>query len=139
MHEAIDYNALGWVRKELGETLKQARLQLEEYAENTGNETLLQGCAAHLHEALGPLQMVNIKGAVLLATEMEGVVADLQQGTVEEAEVALKEAILEKITKEHEIVSKKGKNLSEIKRDIRANDLDKYVIYSKTKSEGEFR
>ena len=30
MDEAIDYNALGWVRQELEETLKFARVQLEE-------------------------------------------------------------------------------------------------------------
>lgn len=89
MHEAIDYNALGWVRKELGETLDQARLQLEEYAESSGDVSLLQRCATLLHEALGPLQMVNIKGAVLLATEMEAVVADLQQGSVKEEETAM--------------------------------------------------
>ncbi len=89
MHEAIDYNALGWVRKELGETLNQARLQLEEYAVDTANEVPLQRCATLLHEALGPLQMVNIRGAVLLTTEMEGVVADLQQGAIEESETAL--------------------------------------------------
>ena len=89
MYEAIDYNALGWVRKELGETLKQARLQLEEFAADTSNMVLLQHCATQLHEVLGPLQMVNIKGAVLLVTEMEGVVADLQLGAVEETETAM--------------------------------------------------
>ena len=89
MHEAIDYNALGWVRKELGETLKQARLQLEEYAVDPDRKMLLQHCATTLHEALGPLRMVNIKGAVLLATEMEGAVADLQLGAVEESETAM--------------------------------------------------
>jgi chemosensory pili system protein ChpA (sensor histidine kinase/response regulator) len=89
MHEAIDYNALGWVRKELGETLTQARLQLEDYAADTANEVLLQRCATRLHEAVGPLQMVSIKGAMLLTTEMEEVVADLLQGTVEQADTAL--------------------------------------------------
>ena len=89
MHEAIDYNALGWVRKELGETLRQARLQLEEFAADTSNKLLLQHCATQLHEAFGPLQMVNIKGAVLLVTEMESVVADLQLGSVAETETAM--------------------------------------------------
>jgi chemosensory pili system protein ChpA (sensor histidine kinase/response regulator) len=89
MHEAIDYNALGWVRKELGETLNQARLQLEDYAADTANENLLQRCATQLHEALGPLQMVGIRGAILLTTEMEEVIADLLQGTVEQAETAM--------------------------------------------------
>jgi chemosensory pili system protein ChpA (sensor histidine kinase/response regulator) len=89
MDEAIDYNALGWVRQELEETLKFARVQLEEYAAGAENKTLLQKCAAQLHEALGPLQMVGIKGAVLLTSEMEEVVADLLQDAVVEKETAL--------------------------------------------------
>ena len=89
MHEAIDYNALGWIREELGETLNQARVQLESYAADTANESVLQCCATQLHEALGPLQMVGVKGAVLLATEMEEVVADLLQGTIEQTETAM--------------------------------------------------
>jgi chemosensory pili system protein ChpA (sensor histidine kinase/response regulator) len=89
MDEAIDYNALGWVRQELDETLKQARVQLEAYAADADNKALLQNCAAQLHEALGPLQMVGIKGAVLLTSEMEEVIADFLQDTVEEKETAL--------------------------------------------------
>ena len=89
MHEAIDYNALGWVRKEMGESLNQARLQLEDYAADTANEILLRRCATQLHEVLGPLQMVGIKGAVLLTTEMEEVVADLMQGAIEQTETAM--------------------------------------------------
>ncbi len=89
MDEAIDYNALGWVRQELDETLKLARMQLEEYAAGAENKTLLQKCAAQLHEALGPLQMVGIKGAILLTSEMEEVVEDLLQDAVEEKETAL--------------------------------------------------
>jgi len=50
---------------------------------------LLQRCATRLHEVLGPLQMVGIKGAILLTTEMEEVVADLLQGAVEETETAM--------------------------------------------------
>jgi len=89
MDEAIDYNALSWVRQELDETLKLARVQLEEYAAGADNKTLLQKSAVQLHEALGPLQMVGIKGAVLLTSEMEEVIADLLQGSVEEKETAL--------------------------------------------------
>ena len=89
MDEAIDYNALGWVRQELDETLKLARIQLEEYAAGAENKTLLHKCAAQLHEALGPLQMVGIKGAILLTSEMEEVVEDLLQDAIEEKETAL--------------------------------------------------
>ena len=42
MHEAIDYNALSWIRQELGETINLARMQLEEFAADTANEMPLQ-------------------------------------------------------------------------------------------------
>jgi len=89
MDEAIDYNALSWVRQELEETLKLGRVQLEEYATGAENKKLLQKCTVQLHEALGPLQMVGIKGAVLLTSEMEEVIADLLQDSIEEKETAL--------------------------------------------------
>ncbi|MBT8116194.1 MAG: Hpt domain-containing protein [Gammaproteobacteria bacterium] len=88
MQEAIDYNALSWIRNELAETLKQARHYLEEYAGNKSRESL-QGCVAHLHEARGPLQMVNLKGADLLTGEMEEVLADLLLDSVDQPETAL--------------------------------------------------
>ena len=89
MDEAIDYNALSWVRQELEETLKLGRVQLEEYANGAENKKLLQKCTVQLHEALGPLQMVGIKGAVLLTSEMEEVIADMLQDSIEEKETAL--------------------------------------------------
>ena len=89
MDEAIDYNALSWVRQELEETLKLGRVQLEEYATGSENKKLLQKCTVQLHEALGPLQMVGIKGAVLLTSEMEEVIADMLQDSIEEKETAL--------------------------------------------------
>ncbi|MDX1698127.1 MAG: hypothetical protein R3308_07550, partial [Thiohalobacterales bacterium] len=88
MREAIDYNALSWVRKELSETLKQARHHLEEYAGNKNTESL-QGCVARLHEARGPLKMVNLRGADLLTGEMEEVIADLLLDSMGQSETAL--------------------------------------------------
>ncbi len=91
MREAIDYNALSWIRQEVGVTLKQARLELEEYAEGEQRKELLQGCAAHLHEARGPLQMVNIKGADMLACEMEEAIADLLLEATVDSETLLEQ------------------------------------------------
>ncbi len=88
MRDAIDYNALSWVRQELGETLKAARHHLEDYAGNKNTESL-QGCVARLHEARGPLQMVNLKGADLLTSEMEEIIADLLLDSIDEPETAL--------------------------------------------------
>jgi len=89
MQEAIDYNALSWVRQELGASLKRARLHLEAYAADTGQPANLRECAACLHEVRGPLQMVELKGADLLAAEMEEVITDLLQGTVNDVESTL--------------------------------------------------
>ncbi|MGD8311065.1 MAG: Hpt domain-containing protein [Gammaproteobacteria bacterium] len=94
MQEAIDFNALNWVRQELGECLKQARLHLEAYAADSGDPARLHDCAACLHEARGPLQMVELKGADRLATEMEEVIADLLQDNVAAVETAI-EALLQ--------------------------------------------
>lgn len=91
MREAIDYNALSWIRQEVGVTLKQARLELEEYAEGEQRKELLQCCASRLHEARGPLRMVNIKGADMLACEMEEAIADLLLESVDDKETLLEQ------------------------------------------------
>ena len=88
MSEAIDFSALSWVRQELGETLKQGRQFLEEYAEGAGDTESLHLCMSSLHEARGPLRMVDLQGADLLAMEMEEVVNDLIHGRVAQPDKA---------------------------------------------------
>ena len=98
MSEAIDFSALNWVRQELGETLKQGRQFLEEYAEGSGQPESLNQCMACLHEARGPLRMVDLQGADLLAMEMEEVVNDLIHGRIaqpEQAQEILMQAFLQ--------------------------------------------
>ena len=89
MSEAIDYAALNWVRQELGEVLKQARSSLEQYAGNQDDSSSLQDCAKNLHQARGPLRMVELKGADQLASGMEELIADLLNATLEEPQLAL--------------------------------------------------
>ena len=98
MNQAIDFSALSWLRQELGETLKQGRQFLEEYAEDGGDIEKLQQCMASLHEARGPLRMVELQGADLLAMEMEEVINDLIQERVAEparAQESLMQAFLQ--------------------------------------------
>ena len=98
MSEAIDFSALSWVRQELGETLKQGRQFLEEYAEGAGDTESLHLCMSSLHEARGPLRMVDLQGADLLAMEMEEVVNDLIHDRIavpEQAQEALMLAFLQ--------------------------------------------
>lgn len=89
MNEAIDLSALNWVQQELGETLKQGRLFLEEYAEGNGGAGSLNNCMVCLHEARGPLRIVELNGADLLATEMEEVLNDLLHERLDNAQAAI--------------------------------------------------
>lgn len=67
----IDPSTLGWVKTEIDETLKQARLALESYAENTADETRLRFCITHLHQVVGTLEMVELDGVAMLSRETE--------------------------------------------------------------------
>ncbi len=70
-HSKVDLSTLGWVKTEIDETLKQARLALESFAENPSDKTRLRFCATHLHQVVGTLLMVELDGAAMLARETE--------------------------------------------------------------------
>jgi chemosensory pili system protein ChpA (sensor histidine kinase/response regulator) len=67
----VDPSTLGWVKGEIDETLKQARLALEAFAENPSDNTQLRFCITHLHQVVGTLTMVELDGAAMLARETE--------------------------------------------------------------------
>lgn len=70
-YSKVDPSTLGWVKSEIDETLKQARLALESFAENPSDKTRLRFCITHLHQVVGTLVMVELDGAVLIARETE--------------------------------------------------------------------
>ena len=76
----VDPNTLGWVKTEIDETLKQARLALEAYSENTSDEGKLRFCTTYLHQVLGTLQMVELDGAAMLARETEALAESVLSG-----------------------------------------------------------
>src|SRR4030065_2213716 len=76
----VDPSTLGWVKAEIDETLKQARLALEAYTENAADESKLRFCATYLHQVLGTLQMVELDGAALLARETEALAESVLSG-----------------------------------------------------------
>ncbi len=78
----VDPSTLGWVKTEIDETLKQARLALEAYAENTADESKLRFCTTYLHQVLGTLQMVELDGAAMLARETEALAEAVLSGKV---------------------------------------------------------
>lgn len=75
----IDPSTLGWVKSEIDESLKQAHLALESFAENPSDDTRLRFCVTHLHQVVGTLQMVELDGAALLASEAEALAEDILQ------------------------------------------------------------
>src|SRR4030066_93155 len=78
----VDPSTLGWVKAEIDETLKQARLALEAYTANTVDERKLRFCATYLHQVLGTLQMVELDGAAMLARETEALAESVLNGQV---------------------------------------------------------
>jgi chemosensory pili system protein ChpA (sensor histidine kinase/response regulator) len=71
MSDNYDQLALSWVRKEINNTLEQARQGLERFAEDSQDQTQIQFCINCLHQVQGTLQMLDFSGAAKLAFEME--------------------------------------------------------------------
>jgi len=88
-HSKVDQNTLGWVTHEIDETLKQARLALEAFAENPSDTTRLRFCATHLHQVVGTLLMVELDGAAMLARETEALVEDLVNEKIQTSDAVL--------------------------------------------------
>jgi chemosensory pili system protein ChpA (sensor histidine kinase/response regulator) len=64
-------NTLLWIKSELDETIRQARLALEDYVEGSGEGASMEECARLLHQIYGTLRMVRLYGVAMLAEEME--------------------------------------------------------------------
>ena len=77
----VSSQTLHVVSKELGTTLNEARVALENFAEHPETTKLLEQCAQQLHQAHGVLRMVEVYGAALLAEEMEQVTRYLAGAT----------------------------------------------------------
>jgi chemosensory pili system protein ChpA (sensor histidine kinase/response regulator) len=77
MNTAIPQASLQLVSDELGVTLHDARVVLEQYAEGEGSSQALERAASLLHTARGVLRMTETHGASLLAEEMEQTCAHL--------------------------------------------------------------
>jgi chemosensory pili system protein ChpA (sensor histidine kinase/response regulator) len=82
-YSKVDPGTLGWVKSEIDETLKQARLALEQYVENPADKTNLRFCITHLHQVVGTLLMVELDNAATLAKETEALAEAVLNGNVE--------------------------------------------------------
>ena len=82
LRDAIDFTTLGWVKPELDETLRQARIEVEAYAEDPSDASRMRLCANYLHQVQGTLRMVELYAPAMVAEEMEGVAVALQEDGV---------------------------------------------------------
>ncbi|MEQ9450331.1 MAG: Hpt domain-containing protein [Pseudomonadales bacterium] len=79
-----EHFALDWIKSDLLETLNQARVALDEYAEQGADETRLRACLTNLHQLHGTLLMLELKGVTLLADHLEQAAQKLMLGDVAE-------------------------------------------------------
>jgi chemosensory pili system protein ChpA (sensor histidine kinase/response regulator) len=82
MGSARKHFALDWIKSDLLETLDEARVALDDYAEQGGDETCLRLCLARLHQVHGTLLMLELKGVTLLADHLERTAQALVDGYV---------------------------------------------------------
>ncbi|ADJ27093.1 Hpt domain-containing protein [Nitrosococcus watsonii] len=87
-------SALSWVKKELEESLRDASLALEAFAENIEDITQLRFYLNHLHQVEGVLEMVELAGANLLAAETKALALGILEKRIEADTQAL-EALMQ--------------------------------------------
>lgn len=89
MADRHDTVALAWVKGAIADCLGQARLTLEHFAAEPGDEAVLDGFVEQLHQVRGSLLMLELNGAALLAEEMEQLGLALRQGRASQRGEAL--------------------------------------------------
>ncbi|TWG89490.1 chemosensory pili system protein ChpA (sensor histidine kinase/response regulator), partial [Luteimonas sp. J16] len=88
LREALEHTALGWIKPELDETLRLAKAELEDYAEDQADVARMRLCAGYLHQVQGTLRMVELYAPAMVAEEMEQVALALHAGTVADRDAA---------------------------------------------------
>lgn len=76
----MDRASLQWVRADVDESLGQARVSLEAFAEDPANEARMLDCAEALHGVHGVLEMLEVYGVSLLLDELERLARDIHRG-----------------------------------------------------------
>ncbi len=93
-----EHFALEWIKSDLLETLNEARIALDDYAEQGEDETRLRACLTSLHQVHGTLLMLELEGVTLLADHLEQTAQAMLAGSVSDTVAAsqiLMQGILE--------------------------------------------
>ena len=94
MTNSTDFGALNWVKDEIDQSIRKARLALESYVEGQAGTDSLVESADHLHQIAGVLRMAQVYGPGMLAEEMEAVVQGMVAGQVAQRDDAAEALML---------------------------------------------
>ena len=82
LRDAMSHAALGWVKPELDETLRQVRNEVEYFVEEPSDTSRMRFCAGHLHQVQGTLRMVELYAPAMVAEELEQLANAIGAGDV---------------------------------------------------------
>jgi len=82
LRDAMSHAALGWVKPELDETLRQVRNEVEYFAEDPADASRMRICAGYLHQVQGTLRMVELYAPAMVAEELEQLAVAVGEGRV---------------------------------------------------------
>nr|WP_312383863.1 Hpt domain-containing protein [Stenotrophomonas geniculata] len=88
LRDAMSHAALGWVKPELDETLRQVRNEVEYYAEDPADASRMRICAGYLHQVQGTLRMVELYAPAMVAEELEQLANAIGAGSVADRDEA---------------------------------------------------
>ncbi|KMM73857.1 transcriptional regulator [Xanthomonas sp. NCPPB 1128] len=80
LRDAMSHAALGWVKPELDETLRQVRGEIEAFVEEPADTGRMRFCAGYLHQVQGTLRMVELYAPAMVAEELELLAVAVQNG-----------------------------------------------------------
>jgi chemosensory pili system protein ChpA (sensor histidine kinase/response regulator) len=88
LRDAMSHAALGWVKPELDETLRQVRGEIEYFVEDPADTSRMRFCAGYLHQVQGTLRMVELYAPAMVAEELELLATAVQNGQVADRDEA---------------------------------------------------
>ncbi|WP_394004033.1 response regulator [Luteimonas sp. WGS1318] len=88
LRDAIDHTMLGWIKPELDEVLRQARIELEGFVETSDDPSRMRLCAGYLHQAQGTLRMVELYAPAMVVEEMERLADALRDNATADRDAA---------------------------------------------------
>ena len=88
LRDAMSHAALGWVKPELDETLRQVRNEVEAFVEDPSDSSRMRFCAGYLHQVQGTLRMVELYAPAMVAEELELLANAVRDGGVADRDEA---------------------------------------------------